>query len=274
VYGTATGQTAFTKLTENTAYTAKWTANEYTVTYNLDGGSLEGLTDNAKTYTITSGDLGIPTKTGYTFEGWIITDVADSDTNLQTTNQANKDLTLTGHYGDVTVKAMWSFSIVAHTVEYNYAPTNGSLLIVSAKPDSGDTMTYSGTVMYYVAGTTDDNVYYKKLVNDGSMPVSGATGVYVTVLDAAYDASKIATAEGRDVAFPTEDLYDLDRDGTVDAVDASVAYQLLKNRDTYSLNHVGVLARLLADANHDFNATLNDATKIADNFTRTANSAN
>jgi uncharacterized repeat protein (TIGR02543 family) len=47
---------------------ATWTATSYTITYNPDGGT--GATDG--TYTIESSEitLDVPTKDGYTFEGW------------------------------------------------------------------------------------------------------------------------------------------------------------------------------------------------------------
>jgi uncharacterized repeat protein (TIGR02543 family) len=266
VYGA--DQTAFPTLTQDTEYVAKWTAKEYTVTYVLDGGTLEGLTDSAKTYTTLDGDLGTPTKTGYTFEGWTITKVTESD--LSTTSTADKTLSLTGHYGNVTVTANWSFAMVTLSVEYAYASESGSLLIVSAMPDEGKTMTYDGQAMYYVAGTGEDAWYYQKLVTGQKTPVDGATGVYVTVLDAAYDSMNLTqTATSDDLealTFPTGNLYDVNQDGKVNATDAGGVYQLIKNR---ALTKATVLQRLLADVNHDFKADIDDVTAIVTNFTRT-----
>jgi uncharacterized repeat protein (TIGR02543 family) len=269
--------TTFSALTDDTTYYAKWSLNTYTITYDLDNGTLSGLTGTTEDYTIEANKiLGTPTRVGYTFSGWTIEEVSSDVTNLDETTTAAETLSLVGKYGSISVKAHWTFNIVAKAVDYTYAPSNGSLLIVSAKPDSNKTMTYNGEKMYYVAGTSDDNIYYKKLASiDGVTPVSGATGVYVTVLDAAYDSTKLQLTEGKDMAFPTiTNQYDLNQDNVVDATDASAAYQLLMKRSSYSLTQASVLVRLLADVNHDFAATIDDASTIARNFTMNNSSTN
>ena len=50
---------------------ANWTPTNYTITYDLDGGSLDG--DNPVTYNVETNDFTLvnPTKNGYTFLGWI-----------------------------------------------------------------------------------------------------------------------------------------------------------------------------------------------------------
>ena len=54
--------------TTNQIFYAKFTANSYTLIYNLDGGT---ITNNPTTVTYdASYDLKIPTKTNYTFNGW------------------------------------------------------------------------------------------------------------------------------------------------------------------------------------------------------------
>ena len=63
---------------------AKWTAIEYAITYDLDGGALaEGVT-NPATYTIESDAITLnnPTKTGYTFAGWTGTDLTGATTTV------------------------------------------------------------------------------------------------------------------------------------------------------------------------------------------------
>lgn len=54
--------------TGNKVYYAKWTPSNYTITYNLNGGTASNATSyNIETATFT---LKNPTKTGYTFTGW------------------------------------------------------------------------------------------------------------------------------------------------------------------------------------------------------------
>ena len=57
-----------TPITKNTAITASWTANEYTITYDTNGGTLE---NNIQTVTYDSDyTLAVPTRKGYAFAGW------------------------------------------------------------------------------------------------------------------------------------------------------------------------------------------------------------
>ena len=55
---------------ENITITAQWTAVEYSITYDLDGGKNDE--DNPDKYTIETETiiLKAATKTGYSFEGW------------------------------------------------------------------------------------------------------------------------------------------------------------------------------------------------------------
>ncbi|WP_301538548.1 InlB B-repeat-containing protein [Bifidobacterium panos] len=73
--------------------TAKWTGNEYDITYDLDGGTLPA--DAPKTHTYgEETKLPIPTKDGYTFDGWY-----DEDGNKVDTIPANgKDLKITAKW--------------------------------------------------------------------------------------------------------------------------------------------------------------------------------
>ena len=50
--------------------TANWTANSYTVTYNVNGGNALSTTTKSVTYDSTYGTLASPTRTGYIFDGW------------------------------------------------------------------------------------------------------------------------------------------------------------------------------------------------------------
>ena len=95
------------KLTANTTLYAQWTASDYKITYNLDGGTnAEGNPDgyNAETETIT---LQSPTKTGYAFAGWY----KDSKFENKVTEIAN------GSTGDVTLYAKWE--VINYTVTFD-----------------------------------------------------------------------------------------------------------------------------------------------------------
>lgn len=66
-----------------TMLTAQWTVNQYTITYDLAGGTVEG---NPDTYTIetVAFTLKNPTKSGYTFTGWSGTGL-DGENNMTVT---------------------------------------------------------------------------------------------------------------------------------------------------------------------------------------------
>ena len=61
-----------TAITGNTTVTANWTANEYTITYDANGGSVDNATQTV-TYDAEY-TLAVPMRTGYTFLGWFYND--------------------------------------------------------------------------------------------------------------------------------------------------------------------------------------------------------
>ena len=67
--GTKVTSTTTVSLTSDHTLYAQWTANVYTVTLNVNGGTIS-TTSKQVTYDSTYGDLGTPTRTGYTFKGW------------------------------------------------------------------------------------------------------------------------------------------------------------------------------------------------------------
>jgi uncharacterized repeat protein (TIGR02543 family) len=60
---------AATVVTGDAICYAQWTANNYTVTFNANGGT-GGAPSVTKEYNTTIGVLPIPTRAGYTFDGW------------------------------------------------------------------------------------------------------------------------------------------------------------------------------------------------------------
>ena len=88
---------------ENVAITAKWTANQYTVTFDSDGGS--ACDSVSVTYDRPYGTLPKPTKEGYTFTGWYDNNTLIYDTTLYRTAGDKK---LTAHWG-----------IVSYTITYS-----------------------------------------------------------------------------------------------------------------------------------------------------------
>lgn len=110
----------------NITLTAQWTAVSYTITYNLNGGSISGSTANQqKTYDVATSLtlLAAPdtAPTGYQFSSWKVTTAAGSWTS-GTTYAASKSVS-TGNYGDVTLTAQWSLQ----TYTITYKPNGGTM---------------------------------------------------------------------------------------------------------------------------------------------------
>ena len=112
-----------------TTLTAQWTVNQYTITYDLAGGTVEG---NPDTYTIetVAFTLKNPTKSGYTFTGWSGTGL-DGENNMTVT-------ILTGSTGNRSYTAHW---------RYNGGGGSGySYYTIKATAGAGGSISPSGNV--------------------------------------------------------------------------------------------------------------------------------
>ncbi|WP_170841411.1 InlB B-repeat-containing protein [[Clostridium] fimetarium] len=91
------GTVASSMPASNVSYAAIWTANTYTVTFDVNGGV---LSNNSKvvTYDSTYGELPDPTRTGYTFGGWYTTKSDGSNIVANTTVVITNDQTLFAHW--------------------------------------------------------------------------------------------------------------------------------------------------------------------------------
>ena len=92
-----------------TKLTAQWTVHQYTITYDLAGGTVEG---NPNTYTIetVAFTLKNPTKSGYTFTGWSGTGL-DGENNMTVTIP-------TGSTGNRIYTAHWRYNGSGHSYSY------------------------------------------------------------------------------------------------------------------------------------------------------------
>ncbi|RHV74780.1 hypothetical protein DXB06_06280 [Butyricicoccus sp. OF13-6] len=92
-----------------TTLTAQWTVHQYTITYNLAGGTAEG---NPSTYTIETKAFTLknPTKSGYTFTGWSGTGL-DGENNMTVTIP-------TGSTGNRIYTAHWRYNGSGHSYSY------------------------------------------------------------------------------------------------------------------------------------------------------------
>ncbi len=96
--------------TGNLTYTANWSPVDYTITYDLGGGSLSGETTNPTTYTIEASSFTLenPIKEGYTFTGWTGNGLSQASTSVEISN---------GSTGNLTYTANWS--LADYTITYD-----------------------------------------------------------------------------------------------------------------------------------------------------------
>ena len=126
--------TSSTKLTtgQNQTIYAHWTANNYTLTYNNNGGS--GCSSKTITYGSTYGTLCTPSRSGYTFLGWYTaanggTQVTSSTALWSTSNQ--------------TIYAHWKLN--SYTITFNgNGNTGGSTASKTCTPGAACVLTANG----------------------------------------------------------------------------------------------------------------------------------
>ena len=152
-----------------TTLTAQWTVNQYTITYNLAGGTAEG---NPSTYTIETKAFTLknPTKSGYTFTGWSGTGL-DGENNMTVTIP-------TGSTGNRIYTAHWRYNGGGSGGSSSYPITipgkteNGSVTVSPKNASAGSTVTItvkpdSGYVLETIS-VTDKNGNDLKLTDKGN----------------------------------------------------------------------------------------------------------
>lgn len=109
---------------ENMTITAQWNINQYTITFNTDGGSaIDPITQNYGT-TITA--PANPTKTGYTFNGW------------------DQDIPSTMPGENVTIKAKWTANTYTVKFDKNDTAATGTTADQTFTYDQEEELTANG----------------------------------------------------------------------------------------------------------------------------------
>ena len=130
----------------NKEYWAKWEINQYTITYDLAGGTAEG---NPDTYTVEMDTFTLknPTRPGYTFTGWSGTGL-DGENNMTVTipkgSTGERRYTAHWRYNGGSSGGSSSYPITVPSKTENgtvtVSPKNasaGSTVTITVKPDSG-----------------------------------------------------------------------------------------------------------------------------------------
>ena len=205
---------------ENLTITAQWTVNQYTITYDLAGGTAEG---NLDTYTIETRTFTLknPTKSGYTFTGW-------SGTGL--TGENNLTVTIEkGSTGDRSYTAHWRYNGSGHSYSYYTikatAGASGSISPsgnVSVREGRDQTFTITPDKGYAVANVkidgksigavksyTFENVRRTHTIEVIFMKANGnpQTGVFVDVATGSYYEDAVDWAVENGITKGTDDTH-------------------------------------------------------------------
>ena len=203
-----------------TTLTAQWTVHQYTITYNLAGGTAEG---NPNTYTIetVAFTLKNPTKSGYTFTGWSGTGL-DGENNMTVTIP-------TGSTGNRTYTAHWRYNGSGHSYSYYTikatAGTGGSISPsgnVSVREGRDRTFTITPDKGYAVANVkidgksigavksyTFENVRRNHAIKVIFTKANGnpQTGVFVDVATGSYYEDAVDWAVENGITKGTDDTH-------------------------------------------------------------------
>lgn len=149
----------------DTTYTASWTANEYEVSFDINGGGTAPASQKA-TFGQTYGALPTVTRTGYTFDGWFA--AAGGGTKVTDTTSVS---TAANH----TLYAHWT--LVEYTITYNL---NGG----TNHADNPAAYTVEGLPITLEEPTRDGYTF------GGWFDNAGLTGSAVTTIPAGSTGSK------------------------------------------------------------------------------------
>ena len=205
---------------ENLTITAQWTVNQYTIAYDLAGGTAEG---NPDTYTIETGAFTLtnPTKSGYTFTGWSGTGL-DGENNMTVTIP-------TGSTGIRTYTAHWRYNGSGHSYSYytikatagaggsispsgNVSVREGRDQTFTITPDKGyavSNVKIDGKSIGAVKSYTFENVSRTHTIEVIFMKANGnpQTGVFVDVATGSYYEDAVDWAVENGITKGTDDTH-------------------------------------------------------------------
>ena len=106
-------------VTADATYTAVWTANNYTLTLDAAGGTVDPATLTV-TFDAAIGTLPVPTRTGYTFNGWF--DAEGKEVTAETVYTVA---------GDSTITAKWTANTYTLTLDANKGEVDPATVTVT-----------------------------------------------------------------------------------------------------------------------------------------------
>ena len=204
-----------------TTLTAQWTVNQYTITYDLAGGTVEG---NPDTYTIetVAFTLKNPTKSGYTFTGWSGTGL-DGENNMTVTipkgSTGNRSYTAHWRYNGGGGSGYSYYTIKATAGAGGSISPSGSVSVREGRdqtftitPDKGYAVAnvkIDGKSIGAVKSYTFENVRRTHTIEVIFMKANGnpQTGVFVDVATGSYYEDAVDWAVENGITKGTDDTH-------------------------------------------------------------------
>ena len=149
-----TGGTQVTTSTEfsaNSAIYARWTPTTYTISYNLNGGTVSDV--NPISYTIEAENftLNNPTRIGYTFTGWTGTNGTTPETTVSIGQGSTGNINYTANWTLMTYEI--TFDANGGTISTVYGTTNSNWQITFLPTPTRDAYTFNGWFTEETGGT-------------------------------------------------------------------------------------------------------------------------
>ena len=187
-------ETAFafetSEIKADTTLTAHWTANEYAISYDLDGGALGEGISNPTGYTVESAfTLYNPTKEGYTFAGWTGTGLTEATTSVSvaagSTGERSYTATWTANAYSITWNDDDGTEIETTTVNYGEMPTHADAV---KAPDAQYTYIFAGWTpeITAVTGNATYTATYTDIVNEYTVKFMNEDGTELLSKEVAY----------------------------------------------------------------------------------------
>jgi len=211
---------------ENVTITAKWTINQYTITFDVDGGT--AVAPITQDYGTAVTAPAAPTKTGYTFAGW--------DAEVPATMPA----------GDMTVKAQWTIN--KYTITFD---TDGGTAIEAITQDYGTAVTapadptktgytFAGWDVEIPATMPAENVTItaKWTINQYTITFDTDGGTEIAAITQAYKSDVTAPADPTKTGY-TFAGWDAEVPATMPAEDVTIKAQWTINQYTITFDTNG-----------------------------------
>lgn len=198
------------KRASNITLYAQWTANEYTINWNLNYDGSVDPTTNTYIYDGAELELPTPTRSGYDFLGWFTE--SEGGEKIENVGGSNKPL------ADVTYYAHWEENVVNHKVTFGVEAASEAFGKLSAQANStnitsgdelvhGTSITFTATpeTGYEVEGWYTDAACTSGQHDAGSATytttVNDALNVYVKFVEKTWSVS-FATSTGGSIVEP------------------------------------------------------------------------